>query len=135
MKTDKIDPARSATMRAVKSRDTKPELDIRSFLHRKGYRYRLHDNDLPGRPDIVFPGRRKVVLVHGCFWHGHTCARGARVPKNNRDYWIAKVARNLERDTTNRERLKALGWNTFVVWECQINDPQLLDQLRPFLDS
>jgi DNA mismatch endonuclease (patch repair protein) len=128
------DTQRSATMRAVKSRDTKPELEIRAFLHRSGYRYRLHDKDLPGKPDIVFPGRRKVVLVHGCFWHGHTCPRGARVPKNNRDYWIGKVARNLERDFANRKELKALGWSTFVVWECQIKNPRLLNQLRTFLE-
>lgn len=131
----RIDPQRSATMRAVKSRDTQPELEIRSFLHRNGYRFRLHRKDLPGRPDIVFPGRHKVVLVHGCFWHGHTCQRGSRIPKNNRDYWVSKVRRNMERDAANHERLEAEDWQTFVVWECKIRNLQLLDQLRAFLDG
>jgi len=120
-------------MRAVKSRDTQPELEIRSFLHRNGYRFRLHRKDLPGQPDIVFPHRQKVVFVHGCFWHGPTCQRGSRIPKNNRDYWVAKVGGNRKRDAANHERLKAKGWQAFVVWECKIADSRLLDQLKAFL--
>ncbi len=107
-------------MRSVKSKNTGPEMFVRRTLHGLGFRFRIHRKDLPGNPDIVFPGRRKVVLVHGCFWHGHTCARGARVPKSNRDYWTGKVRRNMDRDAANRESLEALGWSAFVVWECQI---------------
>src|SRR4249920_1604267 len=101
---------RRRTMQAVKSKDTAPELLVRSLAHRMGYRFRLHRKDLPGKPDLVFPGRRKAIFVHGCFWHGHDCARGARVPKNNRDYWVTKVGRNVARDERSREALTALGW-------------------------
>jgi DNA mismatch endonuclease (patch repair protein) len=128
-----IDPQRSATMRAVKSRDTKPELEIRSWLHRSGYRFRLHRKDLPGTPDIVFPGLHKVVFVHGCFWHRHSCRRGKRIPKNNRDYWVEKVRRNVARDGFNVEQLREQGWRVFVVWECQIGCLQLMEDLRAFL--
>jgi DNA mismatch endonuclease (patch repair protein) len=97
MTPSQTDLARSATMRAVRSEDTRPEMLIRRILHGLGYRYRLHDKTLPGKPDLVFTGRRKVVFVHGCFWHGHDCARGARVPKSNADYWTGKIGRNRER--------------------------------------
>lgn len=100
-------------MRAVRSKDTKPELEVRSLLHRLGHRFRIHRKDIPGNPDIVFPGRHKVIFIHGCFWHGHDCARGARIPVNNRDYWIAKIARNVARDTKHLSSLKSLGWKTF----------------------
>ena len=86
-------PERSRIMREVRSKNTKPELTVRSILHRAGYRFRLHRRDIPGNPDIVFPSLRKVVLVHGCFWHGHDCKRGAREPKSNQSYWSAKIAR------------------------------------------
>ncbi len=121
-------------MRAVKSRDTKPELVVRRLAHGLGYRYRLHRADLPGKPDLTFPGRRKVVLVHGCFWHGHDCARGARVPKNNRDYWTAKIARNQARDAKDRSRLGEMGWSVLTVWECETKDPGLETRLRAFLE-
>ena len=88
---------RSRTMRAVRDRDTKPELAVRRLLHRMGYRYRLHWRDLPGKPDIVFGPRRKVIFVHGCFWHGHSCNRGNRLPKTNAEYWKAKIERNVAR--------------------------------------
>jgi DNA mismatch endonuclease (patch repair protein) len=130
-----IDPQRSATMRAVKGRDTKPELEIRSRLHRDGYRFRLHRKDLPGKPDIVFPSKDKVIFVHGCFWHGHTCLRGARIPKNNRPYWISKIRRNMERDASAHTQLSDLGWQVFVVWECHIKSPELLTRLRAFLSQ
>lgn len=129
------DSARSRTMRQVKDRDTTPEMMVRREIHRLGYRYRLHRKDLPGKPDLVFPGRRKVIFVHGCFWHGHDCARGARVPKTNREYWTNKIARNVERDRLNRERLDALGWDSMVVWECELKDKAaLIRQVQAFLD-
>lgn len=107
-------------MQAVKDRDTAPEMAIRRMVHALGYRYRLHRSDLPGCPDIVFPARRKVIFVHGCFWHGHDCARGARIPKSNTAYWTAKIGRNQLRDEAARRQLRALGWNTLVLWECEI---------------
>jgi len=118
---------RSAVMRRVKGRNTSPELKVRRALTRLGARYRLHRKDLPGAPDIVLPGRRLAIFVHGCFWHGHDCARGARVPKQNRDYWVAKVARNVARDARNAEALTVAGWRVEVVWECELKDAQALD--------
>lgn len=126
---------RSAIMRAVKSRDTKPEMIIRRLLHGLGYRYRLHLPNLPGKPDLAFPGRRKIVFMHGCFWHGHDCARGARVPKDNRDYWTAKIGRNRARDAKDRDRLRDMGWAIFTVWECEIKDPRLESRLQAFLEA
>lgn len=126
---DVFDPAkRSAVMRQVKSRDTTPELKVRKALTALGARYRLHRKDLPGNPDIVLPGRKLVIFIHGCFWHGHDCARGARVPKTNRDYWIAKVGRNLARDDAAREALAALGWRVETVWECDLRDAAALHE-------
>jgi DNA mismatch endonuclease (patch repair protein) len=121
--TDVYSPEkRSAVMRRVKGRDTTPELTVRRALTGLGARYRLHRADLPGKPDIVMPGRRLVLFVHGCFWHGHDCARGARVPKQNRDYWLGKVARNRARDAASREALVALGWRVETIWECDLKD-------------
>lgn len=120
---------RSAVMRAVKSANTKPELVLRKALHAKGLRYRLHDKKLPGKPDLVFPKYRAIIFVHGCFWHGHDCPRGARVPKTNRDYWVAKIARNKARDTKNQQDLNALGWRTRVVWECMLKDPEKASEI------
>jgi DNA mismatch endonuclease (patch repair protein) len=100
-----------------------------------GYRFRLHRKSLPGTPDLVFPRLRKVVFVHGCFWHGHSCARGNRTPKNNRDYWVAKIARNRERDKINCTSLRAQGWGVYIVWECRIKDIDLEDKLKSFLAS
>ena len=113
---------RSAVMRRVKGRDTSPELKVRKALTALGARYRLHRKDLPGKPDIVMPGRRLAVFVHGCFWHGHDCARGARVPKQNRDYWLGKVERNRARDDRSREALHTLGWRVETFWECELKD-------------
>jgi DNA mismatch endonuclease, patch repair protein len=112
-------------MRAVRSYDTKPELFVRRSLHSLGYRFRLHRKDLPGKPDLVFPSRRKVIFVHGCFWHGHDCKRGDRVPKNNREYWIAKIGRNRVRDKSNLKKLKRLGWKAKVIWECDLQEPEI----------
>jgi DNA mismatch endonuclease (patch repair protein) len=126
--TDVYDAAkRSAVMRRVKGRDTGPEMTVRRALTRLGARYRLHRKDLPGTPDVVLPGRRLAVFVHGCFWHGHDCARGARVPKANRDYWLAKVNRNRGRDVKARAALDALGWRVETVWECELKDTAALE--------
>ena len=113
-------------MRRVKGRDTGPELKVRRLLWSAGYRYRLHRKDLPGRPDIVLAGRRAAVFVHGCFWHGHDCPRGARQPKANADYWTAKISRNFERDARVQAELAAGGWRPVVVWECELKDPPAL---------
>ena len=127
---------RSAVMRRVKGKDTTPEMTVRRALTRLGARYRLHRKDLPGSPDIVLPGRRLALFVHGCFWHGHDCARGARVPKQNRDYWVGKVARNRARDAASREALAALGWRVETIWECDLKDAAALDQrLRRLLQD
>jgi DNA mismatch endonuclease (patch repair protein) len=127
---------RSAVMRRVKGKDTAPELKVRKALTALGARYRLHRKDLPGSPDIVLPGRRLVLFVHGCFWHGHDCARGARVPKANRDYWLAKVGRNRARDIASRGALEAAGWRVEVIWECDLKDGGALEaRLRNLLGA
>ena len=117
---------RSAVMRRVKDRGTGPELALRRLIWSLGGRYRLNRRDLPGKPDIVLAGRRLAIRVHGCFWHGHDCARGARVPKANREYWVGKVAANRERDRAAHSALEALGWRVETVWECEISDGQTL---------
>jgi DNA mismatch endonuclease (patch repair protein) len=114
-------------MRRVKGRDTGPELKVRRLLWSAGYRYRLHRGDLPGRPDIVLAGRRAAVFVHGCFWHGHDCPRGARQPKANAVYWTAKIGRNVERDARVQADLAAQGWRPIVVWECELKTPDTLE--------
>jgi DNA mismatch endonuclease, patch repair protein len=125
---------RRKTMQAVKSKNTGPEMEVRRLLHAAGYRYRLHRRDLPGSPDLVFVGRRKVIFVHGCFWHGHNCERGARIPKTNAEYWIEKVARNRGRDEIVLKQLQIEGWESLTLWECQLKTkPNILRQLRSFL--
>jgi DNA mismatch endonuclease (patch repair protein) len=125
---------RSAVMRRVKSRDTTPELKVRKALTALGARFRLHRKDLPGSPDIVLPGRRLALFVHGCFWHGHDCPRGARVPKANRDYWLAKVGRNRTRDAASAAALAGLGWRVETLWECDLKDAVVLEiRLRDLL--
>ena len=129
------DPTRrSATMRAVKSRDTTPELTVRALLRRFAPFYRLHRKDVAGNPDIAYLGRKRAIFVHGCFWHGHDCARGARLPKANADYWRAKIDRNRARDAANVERLRARGWDALTIWECELKDLDALERrLRAFL--
>jgi len=128
------DAERSRIMRAVKSRNTGPEKVVRSLAHRMGYRFRLHCANLPGKPDLTFPDRCAVVFVHGCFWHGHNCKRGARTPKTNTEYWTAKIARNVVRHHEHMSALKREGWRALVVWECQLRDePALRSRLRRFL--
>jgi DNA mismatch endonuclease (patch repair protein) len=119
---------RSAVMARVKGRDTGPERAVRRILWRLGARYRLDRRDLPGRPDIVMPGRKLAIFVHGCFWHGHDCTRGARVPKANRAYWTGKIARTRARDVDTLARLEALGWRVELVWECDLKDLAALEQ-------
>jgi DNA mismatch endonuclease (patch repair protein) len=127
---------RSAVMARVKSKDTSPEKAVRRILTRLGARYRLHRKDLPGSPDIVLPGRKLAIFVHGCFWHGHDCARGARVPKANRDYWLAKVARNTARDEKAAAALGAEGWAVETIWECELKDEAgLADRLAKRLEQ
>ena len=116
---------RRRIMQAVKSRDTKPEMVVRRCLHARGYRYRLHRKDLPGRPDIVFAGRRKAIFVHGCFWHRHGCAKG-QLPKSRLNYWKPKLEENVIRDKTRLEELDELGWQTLVVWQCELDDMEAL---------
>jgi DNA mismatch endonuclease (patch repair protein) len=113
---------RSAVMRAVKSRDTSPERAVRALLRPIAPGYRLHRADLPGKPDIVYASRKLVIFVHGCFWHGHNCARGARMPKANADYWRAKIARNRDRDVKTLAAYSAMGWRALVVYECELKD-------------
>ena len=120
-------------MRRIKSSDTIPELAVRRLLHSLGYRFRLHRADLPGKPDIVFPARRRVILVHGCFWHQHSCRLG-RVPKGNQSYWIPKLSRNVQRDKTVRRQLRAHGWRVLTVWECEIARSRLASRLIRFLN-
>lgn len=125
---------RSRTMRAIKSKNTGPEMVIRRLAHAMGYRYRLHRRDLPGKPDLVFGSRRKVIFVNGCFWHGHTCRRGRRIPKSNREYWTNKIGRNKERDQEHLRALQERGWKVLVFWECEISDHSKTEQiLRTFL--
>ena len=123
-------------MRAVRSRDTAPEMIVRRLLHRMGYRYRLHLKDLPGTPDIVFGPRRKLIFVHGCFWHGHACLRGSRLPATNTEYWSSKIRRNVERYARQLEQLHRAGWTALTVWECEISDERVLaENLTSFLDA
>lgn len=111
---------RSENMRHIKSKGTKPEMILRKFLHNHGYRYRLHVPGLPGKPDLVFPKLRKVIFVHGCFWHLHSRCREGRVPGSRRDYWEPKLRRNVQRDREHLTELRNLGWKTLVIWECEI---------------
>jgi DNA mismatch endonuclease, patch repair protein len=127
--------SRSDNMRAIRSKDMLPELTVRRLVHRLGYRYRLHRKDLPGKPDLVFSSRRKVIFVHGCFWHGHTCKEG-RIPKSNADYWLPKLQRNQARDKENIGRLTAAGWEVLVIWECEMRySGDIRIRVRNFLDG
>ena len=121
---------RSAVMRAVKSRDTGPERAVRAMLRTIAPGYRLQRSDLPGKPDIVYAGRKLAIFVHGCFWHGHNCPRGARAPKANADYWRTKIARNRARDERALADYVAMGWRALVIHECELKDaPALLARL------
>ena len=133
---DRVPPERrSFIMSSVRSKDTKPELLVRRFLHKLGYRYRVHRRDLPGSPDLVFPSRRKAIFVHGCFWHGHDC-RWGRLPKSKLDYWKPKIEANRERDQRNVAALKDAGWSVKVVWQCELRHPEAaVEQIVEFLEA
>lgn len=125
-------------MARVRSTDTTPELTVRRLVHAMGYRYRLHRKDLPGCPDLTFVARKKVILVHGCFWHQHQCKRGRRPPATRRSYWRRKLQRNIERDGQVRRKLKRLGWRVLIVWECALRPARLTQttrRIRRFLES
>lgn len=126
--------ARSALMSRIKSKDTKPELAVRRFLHRRGFRYSLHRRDLPGTPDIVLPRYDTVVFVHGCLWHGHIPCAKYLPPRTRRDYWIPKIRENRRRDARQARALRRLGWRAIAIWECQIDGGLLLEtRLRPLI--
>jgi DNA mismatch endonuclease, patch repair protein len=129
--------SRSENMSRIRGRDTKPELVVRKMLRRLGFKgYRLHRKELPGKPDIVFIGRKKVIFVHGCFWHAHTCEVGARKPVTNQAYWVPKIQRNKDRDVAHLEQLQDEGWAVLTVWECEIKDEvALMKRLAMFLDE
>lgn len=125
---------RSENMRRIRSKDMRPELAVRSLVHKLGYRFRLHRKDLPGSPDMVFPSRKKVIFVHGCFWHSHEGCKMAHVPKSNTSYWGPKLERNKARDAKHLAALAEAGWKALVVWECQIKDEnRLQSRLDKFL--
>ena len=136
---DKLTTAsRSSNMRAIKSKDTAPELAVRRLAHSMGYRFRLHPKELPGKPDLTFPKRKKVIFVHGCFWHQHPRARclDGRRPKSNTAYWDAKLTHNAARDERNQARLEELGWKVLVLWECETTGAEgLRHKLRDFLEN
>jgi DNA mismatch endonuclease (patch repair protein) len=130
---DKLTPQRrSWNMSRIKGKDTKPELIVRSLLHKMGYRFRLHVTDLPGRPDIVLPKYKTVIFVHGCFWHQHKGCKKSTTPTNRREFWAAKLEGNAARDKRHRGALEKLGWRCLVVWECQLPDAE--EFLRSFLE-
>lgn len=121
---------RSEVMREIRSKDTKPELAVRRFLFSSGFRYRLHGNMLPGKPDIVLPKYETVVFVNGCFWHGHTCkiGSGSRKPKTHAEYWNRKISKNIKRDRNDMQQLHDLGWNVIVIWECETSKREILHE-------
>ncbi len=127
---------RSYNMSRIKGKNTKPELLVRKWLWSRGYRYRLHRKDLPGKPDIVFPRQKKAVFVHGCFWHKHDC-RYFKWPRTNREFWKKKINENVRRDQKNYQDLIADGWNYFIVWECELKADftGLWDRLAEFLEN
>jgi DNA mismatch endonuclease (patch repair protein) len=124
---------RSRLMSRISGKDTLPELAVRSVLHRLDYRFTLHGRDLPGRPDLVFPSRRKVVFVHGCYWHGHDCRQGRAQSKSNVEFWAEKLAGNMARDRRNVAALRRLGWRVEIVWQCELKDGTWLERILRFL--
>lgn len=134
---DTLTPSeRSTRMSLVRSKDTKPELIVRSLVHGMGFRYRLHDPSLPGKPDLVFPKSRKIIFVHGCFWHRHGTCKNTRWPKSRLDFWKPKLEQNHDRDRATQKALGRLGWRVLVIWECQItNEPRLSKRLQRFLEA
>ncbi len=129
---------RSHRMSLVRGKDTKPEMKVRRLVHGMGYRYRLHRRDLPGTPDLVFPSRKKVLYVHGCYWHRHLdpACKLARLPKSRLEFWLPKLEANAARDRLNQEKLQTMGWRFLVVWECELKDEaSLSSRIRSFLND
>lgn len=127
---------RQKCMSKIGSRDTKPELELRKMVYKLGFRYRLYCSNLPGRPDLVFTKRKKVIFMHGCFWHRHTCNLGKPKPKTNEEFWIKKFSSNIRRDAENLKKLQGLGWETLIIWQCELNDKRLIVQkISEFLSS
>jgi len=123
-------------MGRVRSRDTKPEMVVRRMVHAMGYRYRLHAKDLPGKPDLAFRSRRKVIFIHGCFWHRHNDCALARLPKSRLDFWLPKLDANRQRDLKNEHALREAGWDVLTIWECELSDmAHLKTRIRGFLDA
>ena len=122
-------------MSRVRGKDTKPELVVRRMLHSMGFRYRLHGSKLPGRPDIVFGSRKKVIFVNGCFWHQHQGCNASGIPKSNVDFWREKLSKNVGRDALNRKELALNGWSVLTVWECEVNGSNLQMRLADFLEK
>jgi DNA mismatch endonuclease (patch repair protein) len=134
--TDIVDPTtRSRWMSGIRGKDTRPEIAVRSFLHRAGLRFRKEVRGLPGRPDIVLPKWRSVVLVHGCFWHRHHGCQYSYNPKSRKAFWQRKFRDNVDRDNRNASALHELGWRVHVIWECEINDDRLIDLFNDIIDS
>ncbi|HEY1903770.1 MAG TPA: DNA mismatch endonuclease Vsr [Terracidiphilus sp.] len=116
---------RNENVRAIRSKDTQPEMAVRSLVHQLGYRFRLHRPDLPGKPDLAFPARRKVIFVHGCFWHSHDCKSGL-IPRSNQEFWLPKLRQNKVRDSKNLEALAEQGWKVLVIRQCELRDSSSL---------
>jgi DNA mismatch endonuclease, patch repair protein len=135
--TDFLTPEqRSERMRRVRAKDTKLELTVRRLVHAMGFRYRLHSRTLPGHPDLVFAGRRKVIFVHGCFWHLHESCRQYRLPRNRQEFWIPKLEETRRRDSDNQRKLRELGWSVLIVWECGVKHrDELVLNIRDFLEG
>ena len=137
MVADTLSPnERSKRMSLIRGKDSSPELKLRRLVHGMGFRYRLHVKDLPGKPDLVFPSRRAVIFMHGCFWHRHPGCKLARMPKSKSDFWRSKLEGNRERDLRNQEMLKKLGWHVLVIWECEMeNIEKVSNKVREFLQG
>lgn len=128
--TDKLSTdRRSLNMSRIRGKNTKPELAVRSLAHKLGYRFRLHRRDLPGTPDLVFPSKKKIIFVHGCFWHGHGCKRGGSGSKSNQEFWSSKIGKNRQRDVAALADLDRNGWHVLVIWECETNQPEMIHAL------
>jgi len=137
MVADTLTPnERSKRMSLIRGKDSSPEMKLRRLVHGMGFRYRLHVKDLPGKPDLVFPSRRAVIFMHGCFWHRHPGCKLARMPKSKLDFWRPKLEGNRERDLRNQEMLKKLGWHVLVIWECEMeNVEKVSNKVREFLQG
>jgi len=125
---------RSEIMSRVRHKDTKPEMVVRRLIHKAGFRYRLHVPNLPGKPDLVFPKRKKIIFIHGCFWHSHGGCHHARVPKSRTSFWATKFESNKARDARNLHALTEAGWQVLVLWECELTNPNLIEKIKDFLN-